>query len=92
MLQALEEVHSVDRHELHLTASIGIGVYPDDGRDGETLVKNADTAMYQAKENGRNGYQCFQPGLLEPGRSAKPRVPLPGGEESLPTRGRLESI
>ena len=61
VLQALAEAHSIDRHDLHITASIGVSVYPDDGPDAETLVKNADTAMYQAKENGRQSYQFFKP-------------------------------
>jgi len=61
MLQAVAEVHSIDRHDLHVTASIGLSVYPDDGMDAETLIKNADTAMYQAKENGRQSYQFFKP-------------------------------
>jgi diguanylate cyclase (GGDEF)-like protein len=43
-----------------LTASLGVSVYPDDGEDIETLLKNADTAMYAAKEKGRNNYQFFQ--------------------------------
>jgi EAL domain-containing protein (putative c-di-GMP-specific phosphodiesterase class I) len=60
MLQALAEVHPIDRHDLHVTASIGVSVYPDDGLDAETLIKNADTAMYQAKENGRQSYQFFK--------------------------------
>jgi diguanylate cyclase (GGDEF)-like protein/PAS domain S-box-containing protein len=60
MLQAVAETHSTDQHELHVTASIGVSVYPEDGADAETLIKNADTAMYQAKENGRQGYQFFE--------------------------------
>jgi EAL domain-containing protein (putative c-di-GMP-specific phosphodiesterase class I) len=45
------------------TASLGISVYPDDGLDAETLIKNADTAMYQAKEDGRQGYRFFKPAM-----------------------------
>lgn len=48
-----------DGHELTTSASIGIALYPDDGRDFETLLKKADTAMYQAKDAGRNGYRFF---------------------------------
>jgi diguanylate cyclase (GGDEF)-like protein/PAS domain S-box-containing protein len=61
MLQKVAKAHSVDQHELHVTASIGVSVYPEDGLDAETLIKNADTAMYQAKENGRQRYQFFKP-------------------------------
>jgi diguanylate cyclase (GGDEF)-like protein/PAS domain S-box-containing protein len=63
MLQAVAEAHSVDQHDLHVTTSIGLSVYPDDGDDAETLIKNADTAMYQAKENGRQSYQFFKPAM-----------------------------
>ena len=59
MLQTVAEAHSIEEHELHVTTSIGVSIYPDDGEDAETLVKNADTAMYQAKENGRQSYQYF---------------------------------
>src|SRR6202790_1816698 len=59
-LHAVAAAHSIDLHDLHVTASIGVSVYPDDGLDAETLIKNADTAMYQAKENGRQGYQFFK--------------------------------
>ena len=63
MLRAVAEPHSVDQHELHITTSIGLSVYADDGLDAETLIKNADTAMYQAKENGRQSYQFFKPAM-----------------------------
>ena len=59
MLQAVAEAHAIDKHDLHVTSSIGVSVYPDDGLDAETLIKGADTAMYQAKENGRQSYQFF---------------------------------
>ena len=60
MLAAVAEPHSIDQHELHITTSIGVSVYPHDGLDAETLIKNADTAMYQAKENGRQSFQFFE--------------------------------
>jgi EAL domain-containing protein (putative c-di-GMP-specific phosphodiesterase class I) len=60
MLRAVAETHSIDKHDLHVTTSIGVSVYPDDGPDSETLIKNADIAMYQAKENGRQSYQFFK--------------------------------
>jgi len=63
MLQAVAGSHSIDRHELHVTTSIGVSVYPDDGLDAEALIKNADTAMYQAKENGRQSFQFFKPAM-----------------------------
>jgi diguanylate cyclase (GGDEF)-like protein/PAS domain S-box-containing protein len=63
ILQALEKAHSIGQHDLHVTASIGVSVYPDDGLDAETLIKNADTAMYQAKENGCHSYQFFKPAM-----------------------------
>jgi diguanylate cyclase (GGDEF)-like protein/PAS domain S-box-containing protein len=63
MLQAVAKAHSVDQHDLHVTTSIGVSVYPDDGLNAETLIRNADIAMYQAKENGRQGYQFFKPAM-----------------------------
>lgn len=59
ILTALAEPHHIELHSLHISASIGISVYPDDGQDAETLIKNADAAMYHVKENGRNDYQFF---------------------------------
>ena len=60
ILAALAAPHAIDKHELHVTTSIGISVYPTDGEDTETLIKNADTAMYHAKEKGRDNYQFFR--------------------------------
>ena len=61
MLRTIAEPHSIKPHELHITASIGVSDYPGDGEDAETLIKNADTAMYQAKEDGRQGFRFFKP-------------------------------
>jgi diguanylate cyclase (GGDEF)-like protein len=63
MLEVVAKPHSVGENDLHVTTSIGISLYPEDGEDAETLIKNADTAMYQAKENGRQSYQFFQPAM-----------------------------
>jgi diguanylate cyclase (GGDEF)-like protein/PAS domain S-box-containing protein len=63
MLEVVADAHLIDHHDLHVTTSIGVSVYPDDGLDAETLIKNADTAMYQAKENGRQSYQFFRPAM-----------------------------
>ena len=60
MLSELAKPVIVDRHELTVTCSIGIAVYPDDGEDAATLLKNADAAMYQAKNLGKNTYQFFR--------------------------------
>jgi diguanylate cyclase (GGDEF)-like protein/PAS domain S-box-containing protein len=60
ILAALIVPHYIDQLELHVTASIGISIYPDNGQDADTLIKSADTAMYHAKEGGRNNYQFFE--------------------------------
>ncbi|MDI1292911.1 MAG: EAL domain-containing protein [Methylobacter sp.] len=60
ILDALTVPHLIDQLELHVSVSIGISIYPDDGQDADTLIKNADTAMYHAKEGGRNNYQFFE--------------------------------
>jgi diguanylate cyclase (GGDEF)-like protein/PAS domain S-box-containing protein len=55
------EPYFFDGHEFHISASIGIATYPNDGQDGETLLKHADIAMYRAKEAGKNQYQFYSP-------------------------------
>jgi len=57
--ERLHEPFELDGHELTTSASIGIAIYPSDGRDFDTLLKKADTAMYQAKDAGRNSYRFF---------------------------------
>jgi len=63
LLEALAETYSIDGRDLHVGTSIGVSIYPDDGLDVETLIKNADLAMYQAKENGYQSYQFFRPAM-----------------------------
>jgi diguanylate cyclase (GGDEF)-like protein/PAS domain S-box-containing protein len=53
------------RHEVFITTSVGISLYPYDGADGDTLVRNADAAMYYAKEQGRNNFQFYREGINE---------------------------
>ena len=60
ILRALSAPHNIGGHDLHIDGSIGISIYPEDGEDAGTLIKNADTAMYHAKEKGRNNFQFFK--------------------------------
>jgi diguanylate cyclase (GGDEF)-like protein/PAS domain S-box-containing protein len=66
ILAALAAPHSVGHHQLDLTATVGISLYPDDGPDAETLVRCADTAMYCGKHRGRNTYQLFERRMSKP--------------------------
>lgn len=65
VLKAVSEAHPVDHQQLYVTASIGVSMYPEDGADAETLLKNADTAMYSAKFNGRQCYRFFKPSMSD---------------------------
>lgn len=56
---------NLEPHTLHVTASVGIAIYPDDGNDLTTLLKNADAAMYMAKREGRNGFHYFTSAMAE---------------------------
>lgn len=59
ILSTLATAVTIEGHVLYATPSIGISIYPDDGSEAYALMKNADTAMYHAKENGRNTFQLF---------------------------------
>jgi diguanylate cyclase len=61
VIEAMDRPYLVSGHRLRVTISIGISIYPDHGKDIDTLVSSADTAMYQAKKIGRNNFQVFVP-------------------------------
>jgi diguanylate cyclase (GGDEF)-like protein/PAS domain S-box-containing protein len=73
VLRAVAEPIDLNGHRLYVTTSVGITTFPDDGDDAETLLKNADTAMYRAKSEGRNTYQMSSPELS---RSMQERLTL----------------
>jgi len=62
-IDSLQPAFKLGGHELHVTLSMGISLFPYDGEDAETLLKNADTALYRAKEQGRNNYQLYTPAM-----------------------------
>lgn len=59
LINISEMYHPSNGHEIPLTASIGISIYPSDSEDSETLIKNADIAMSRAKEDGGNTFQFY---------------------------------
>ena len=59
LLEVISQPYHIETYELNVTVSIGIALFPMDGSDMETLSKNADTAMYRAKTEGRNGFRFF---------------------------------
>jgi diguanylate cyclase (GGDEF)-like protein/PAS domain S-box-containing protein len=63
IITELKNVHDIGEHRLHVTVSVGISTYPDHGENGETLIKNADTAMYHAKQCGHDNFQFFKPDM-----------------------------
>ncbi|GIP35036.1 hypothetical protein J2TS4_42460 [Paenibacillus sp. J2TS4] len=65
ILNVFDKPYWLDGLELYVSTSIGISMYPDDGADVETLIKNADTAMYRAKEKGKNHYQFYRADMNE---------------------------
>lgn len=87
MLTSLTAPHHITPHEINLTVSVGISVYPDDGQDAETLIRNADTALYHAKEAGRNNTKVFTKDMHT--RSIEQRS-LESGLRGALTRGEFE--
>jgi len=59
ILSTLQEKHDIDGHKLFVTTSVGISMFPDNSKDVENLIKDADTAMYEAKNSGRNSYALY---------------------------------
>ena len=86
VLACCAEPFAIDGHELHVTASAGISIYPEDGGDGETLLKNADTAMYRAKDAGRSTYQFYAAQMNSQGAE---RFMLESGLRRAVERGEL---
>ena len=76
LMDALIGEYSIQGHALNITCSLGISIFPEHGTDTETLIKNADTAMYSAKENGRNGFRFFTEDV---GAQAVERLTLENG-------------
>lgn len=65
ILNALSDPFLINEQELAVSGSIGIAIFPEDGKDSVTLMKNADAAMYRVKEEGKNGYQLYTPEMNE---------------------------
>ena len=63
IIASMTEPLRVAQHDLYVEVSVGISTFPHDGLDADTLIRNADAAMYLAKDNGRNGYQYYRPEL-----------------------------
>ncbi|RWC77508.1 EAL domain-containing protein [Mesorhizobium sp. M00.F.Ca.ET.151.01.1.1] len=63
IVEAIAKPFRDKSREMHVGVSLGIAVFPADGRDADTLLKNADTALYRAKSEGRNLYRFFEPGM-----------------------------
>src|SRR5258706_4249575 len=83
----MAEPFVIDGHELHMSASIGVSVYPEDGADPETLLKNADTAMHRAKDRGRGTYRFY---AAKMNARATERLLLESGLRRAAERGELE--
>jgi diguanylate cyclase (GGDEF)-like protein/PAS domain S-box-containing protein len=63
ILAAVARSHHIEGRDLHITMSAGVGVYPDDGADADTLLRNADLALFHAKAHGRSKHQFFKPAM-----------------------------
>jgi diguanylate cyclase (GGDEF)-like protein len=90
ILRALEVPYDVAGNQLHITASIGIALYPIDGEDADGLLRDADIAMYSAKSAGRNTYQYFTPELRE--QTSERLFLVDGLRSALDTGGELDLV
>lgn len=86
LLQALSQPFQFDGHDLVVSGSVGIAIYPEDGEDAATLMRNADTALHHAKAAGRNTYQFFAPRMNE---MAQQRLQLEGALRKAISLGEL---
>ncbi len=89
LIETIAVACKVEQYELVVTPSIGIAVYPDDGRDFEALSRSADTAMYRAKQDGRNCFRFFTPEMQA--HSAR-SLRLEGALRNAMARGELELL
>ncbi len=87
ILESIRGGFNVEGHELYVSASVGIATYPQDGMHAPELVKNADAAMYSAKEWGFNGYRLYSPDMSE---SVADRLELQIGLSQAVDRGELQ--
>ncbi|HUP49792.1 MAG TPA: diguanylate cyclase, partial [Thermoanaerobaculia bacterium] len=87
VLRTIAQPMEVGDHRLYVTTSIGIAIFPDDGDDAETLLKNADSAMYRAKAEGRNTYHIS---TLELSRSVQERMTIESGMHGALERNEFE--
>ena len=87
VLTALAAPFAVSAHQLYVSASIGVSVYPRDASDAGTLTRSADTAMYHAKNRGKNGFEVFQPAMEE---RAQKRLKIEANLRRALERGELQ--
>ena len=87
ILDALTAPFALGGHQLYVSASIGVSLYPRDARDAGTLTRSADTAMYHAKHQGKNGFAVFQAAMDE---RAQKRLKLEANLRRALDRGELE--
>ena len=88
ILETVSQPFMVEERELLITPSVGISVFPDDGRDAESLIRNADAAMYHAKETGRANYQFFTEQMNQ---AASRRLALEGDLRNAVLKGEMRA-
>ena len=91
LLESFRTPFALDSHEVVVSASVGIVIYPMDGADSETLLKHADVAMYQAKNKGRNRSSSSRPDEDHGGEAAHAGEPPPEGDRGGTVRDVLSA-